>query len=66
MSIASAREKAGLSQRALAEKLHVSAAAVALWDTGKTMPRASLLLRLAEVCGCSVEELLQKEDAKSS
>ena len=58
MSLASARTKAGLSQRAVAEKLNVSPAAVALWDTGKTMPRAGLLPEIAKLYKCTIDELL--------
>ena len=61
MGFSSARMKAGLSQRAVAEKMNVSPAAVALWDTGKSKPRAALLPKLAELYGCTVDELLRQE-----
>ena len=57
MSFASARTRAGLSQRKVAKELNVTPAAVALWDTGKTMPRAALLPQIAELYGCAIEEL---------
>lgn len=58
MSFAEARAKSGLSQRAVADRLGVTPAAVALWDTKKTMPRASLLQKIAKLYGCTVDELL--------
>lgn len=61
MGFSSARTKAGLSQRSVAEKMNVSPAAVALWDTGKSKPRAALLPKLAELYGCTVDELLRNE-----
>ena len=58
MSFLSARTKAGLSQAAVAEKLGVSAAAVCQWETGKTMPDSRKLPQIAELFGCTVDELL--------
>lgn len=61
MSFASARTKAGLSQRVVAERLNVSPAAVALWDSEKTMPRAALLPEIARLYNCTVDELLKPD-----
>ena len=66
MGFSSARMKAGLSQRAVAEKMNVSPAAVALWDTGKSKPRAALLPKLAELYGCTVDELLSDQEHDQS
>lgn len=62
MSFSSARKRAGLSQRDAAKALNVSPAAVGWWDTGKTMPRASLLPAIAELYSCSISELLSVEE----
>jgi len=56
-----ARAKAGLSQRAVAKELGITDAAVCLWETGKTMPRAALLPRLAALYNCTVDELLRED-----
>lgn len=61
MSFKSAREKSGLTQRDLAVAIGVDQSAVSLWEIGKTRPRAKLLLRLAEILGCSVDELLRPD-----
>lgn len=50
---------AGLTQDSLAEKLGVVRTTVAMWETGKSIPRADLLPDLAKILGCSIEDLLQ-------
>ena len=52
------REKMGLTQAELAEKLFVSDKAVSKWENGKGYPDISLLEPLAAVFGVSVAELL--------
>lgn len=61
MSFLSAREKIGLSQREVAEKLGVDQSSVSFWETGKTAPRASTLVKLSGLYGCTVDELLLEE-----
>ena len=61
MDFATARARTGMSQREVAKKLGVTPAAVALWDTGKTVPRAPLLLMVADLYGVTVDELLRKD-----
>lgn len=63
MSFRSARLAAGLSVRQVMEKMHVSDAAVYMWEAGKHNPRAGKLLELAAIYNCSVDELLKREDA---
>lgn len=58
MSFLSARTKAGFSQAMVAKEMQVSDAAVSMWETGKTRPRAGLLLKLAGLYCCTVDELL--------
>ncbi|MGI6181016.1 MAG: helix-turn-helix domain-containing protein [Agathobaculum sp.] len=52
------RTAKGLTQRALAERLHVSDKAVSKWERGAGCPDISLLSALAEVLGASLESLL--------
>lgn len=59
-----ARSNAGMSQRAVAAALGVSDAAVSMWETGKTQPRASLLIKIAELYGCTTDELLRPDTVK--
>lgn len=55
------REKKGLTQRQLAERLSVSDKTVSKWETGKGLPDISLLEPLAAQLGVSVAELLRGE-----
>lgn len=59
MSFLSAREKVGLTQKEVAEKMGVDQSAVSFWETGKTSPRAAMLVKLAGLYCCSVDELLK-------
>ena len=52
------RQKAGLSQTVLAERLGVTAQAVSKWETGKGLPDIALIEPLAKALGVSVAELL--------
>ena len=52
------REKEGLTQSELAEKLNVSDKTISKWETGKGYPDISLLEPIASVFGISVMELL--------
>jgi putative transcriptional regulator len=61
MSFLSARLNAGLTQSKVAESLGVTDAAVSMWETEKTRPRASLLPKIAALYNCTVDELLKKE-----
>ena len=53
----SRRVNAELSMRGLALLVGVTSGAVAAWETGRSMPSADKLPVLAEVLGCSMEEL---------
>jgi transcriptional regulator with XRE-family HTH domain len=52
------REKAGLSQAALAERAGMSVRNIQNWEQGHRTPRAQVLLRLARAVGVPVEQLL--------
>lgn len=65
-NLKSFRKKKRLSQKDLAESLGVGQSAVAMWENGSCFPRAELLPRLAEILGCTVDELLVKEKAPPS
>lgn len=62
ISFRSARKKAGISVLDAAEKLGVSDAAIYMWETGQTKPRADKLVKLAEIYGCTVDDLLRGDD----
>ena len=52
------RKKLGLTQDALAERLGVTAQAVSKWENDQSCPDITMLPKLAEVFGCSTDQLL--------
>ena len=57
--IIQARERLGLTQQQLAEKLCETNKAVSKWECGVTLPDISLLVPLCRVLGLTVQELLE-------
>ena len=55
------REKNNWTQDKLAQKIGVSQQCVAKWETGKAKPRADMLIKLAGILNCTVDELLKEE-----
>ena len=51
------RETIGISQEQLAGRLHTDRSTVAKWETGAAMPSATKLPILADVLGCTIDEL---------
>lgn len=56
------RTKAGLSQKELADKLFVAQQMVGAMETGIKAPSMNMLMRLAEVFGCSVNDLVYENN----
>lgn len=52
------RQRAELTQDALAEQLHVTRQAVSSWETGKTQPDIETLTALAEALHADIRELI--------
>ncbi len=63
--ISAIRKERGLTQKALAEKLHVSDKTVSKWETGTHFPDIAILEDLAAALEISVVELLGLENASS-
>lgn len=63
--IREARERAGLSQKELAEKIGVAPNTFHGYESGKHDPKSNLLADIAKICGVSVDFLLglEKENA---
>jgi transcriptional regulator with XRE-family HTH domain len=53
-----ARERAGLSQVALAERTGLSLRSIQNWEQGHRTPRVSVVVTLARAVGVSAERLL--------
>jgi DNA-binding XRE family transcriptional regulator len=51
------RRELGMTQQALADRLHVSRTAVLNWERRGNQPSAPVLPLLAQVIGCKIEDL---------
>lgn len=51
------RQRAGLTQAELAERLNTNRASVIAWESGSTWPSAATLPLIANVLQCSIDEL---------
>ncbi|MBQ8576295.1 MAG: helix-turn-helix transcriptional regulator [Clostridia bacterium] len=60
------RKQLGLSQEELGQKLLVSRQTVSLWEKGQTVPTIDNLIRLKEIFGVSVDEILGCEEEKET
>lgn len=60
--ILSLRTARGMSQDDLAEKLEVSRQSVSKWETGQSTPDLDKIIRLADLFGVSVDELVREEE----
>lgn len=59
--IAEKRKEHRLTQMQLAEKLGITDRAVSKWETGKSLPDASIMLELCGLLGITVNDLLSGE-----
>lgn len=55
------RQRAGMSQDALAERLNVSRQAVSRWERDETMPETDKVVALADIFGVTTDYLLRPE-----
>lgn len=65
MAIKDKREQMNISQQHLADALGIDQSTVCLWETGKTMPRAKLLPKIAKILNCTVDDLLVNVDSST-
>ncbi len=54
------RAKQGLSQKELADQLHVERSTVSGWETKDRVPDVEMLIKLAAVLGTTVDNLLKE------
>jgi len=64
VSFMNSRLLAGKRIADVAKALNVSPSAVCQWESGETMPRADKLKQIAEMYGCTVDDLLKDENTK--
>lgn len=55
------RERAGITQKELAKRLHISLSAVGMWECGQRTPRAKMLPALADALNCGIDDLYAHE-----
>lgn len=58
------RKRRGLSQEALAERLHVVRQTISKWEKGLSVPDADMLIRLADVLETTVAGLLGEPETE--
>jgi transcriptional regulator with XRE-family HTH domain len=57
------RTRKGWSQEELAEKLFVSRQSVSKWENGQNYPSIEMIIKLSELFGVTVDELLKSDAA---
>ena len=55
------RESQNMTQNELATKLKISRSTVAMWENGKSLPQTEILIKLADLFGCTIDELVRGE-----
>lgn len=65
MEIKKIRESRGMLQYELANRMGVKQASVSAWESGKAMPSAENLLKLADILECTVDALLGRNTASA-
>ena len=61
----SLRQRAGMSQDALAERLQVSRQAVSRWERDETMPETDKVVALADIFGVTTDYLLRPRNGRT-
>ena len=62
MIVKEKRESLNMTQTQLAEAVNVSRSAVASWENGAAYPRVEILIKLSEIFGCTLDELVKGEE----
>lgn len=55
------RERLGITQAVLAERLNVSQSTVGMWEAGLNIPKAINLPDIAKALDCTIDDLFEKE-----
>jgi len=58
MSLDKIRRSKRLTQEDVARHIGVKRNTISMWETGKAFPKSRDLIKIAELYGCSVEDLL--------
>lgn len=58
MNIRAKRIEKNMTQAEIAAQIGVNQNTVSQWETGERMPRAVMIIQLAKILDCTVDELL--------
>ena len=61
IAIKKLRERKGLTQMQMADALGVARGRIAMWETGKSFPRAEMLPAIAKLLGRTLDDLYKGE-----
>lgn len=64
--IGSMRKAKKMSQMMLAEQMHTDRSTISKWETGAAMPTSARLPLLAEVLGCTIDELFDRSSPEEA
>ena len=59
MRLREIRKSQGMTAQALAEKLGVSQGAISHYETGRRKPSIDMVVKMAKVFNCSVDDLIR-------
>lgn len=65
-NIASERKRLGMSQEKFAEELGTTRSSIKQYEAGSTSINSSMLLKMADLCGCSIDYLMGRCDDRVS
>lgn len=57
------RRLAGMTQTDVAKALNIAQCTVSQWESGKSYPRGNMIVAVAELYGCTIDELFGKEES---
>lgn len=63
-SIKQMREKLGMEQQELADKLNISNKTISSWECGRTEPKMGMIEQMCKVFGCEKTVLIDGQEAQ--
>ena len=60
------RTARGITQEELAEQMSITRQAISSWETGKTEPDTEAMTKMAEIFGCTLDEIIYGEEGEKS
>ncbi len=60
------RTAKGITQEQLAEQMNLTRQAISSWETGKTEPDSEAMKKMAEIFGCTLDDIIYGEKQNST